>query len=41
MSPSQYLLGAEKANNLSLEECLKHPKYQYFNPIAQKRFFEV
>ncbi len=38
-SPNQYLLGDEKANNLSLEECLMHPKYQYFNPVAQKRLF--
>jgi hypothetical protein len=39
MSPNQYLLGDEKSNNLSLEECLKHPNYQYFNSVAQKRLF--
>lgn len=39
MSPNQNLLGDKKANNLSLEECLMHPKYQYFNPVAQKRLF--
>jgi uncharacterized protein (DUF1800 family) len=39
MTPNQYLLGDEKSNDLSLEECLKHPNYQYFNPVAQKRLF--
>jgi uncharacterized protein (DUF1800 family) len=38
-TPNQYLLGDEKSNDLSLEECLKHPNYQYFNPVAQKRLF--
>ena len=40
MTPNQYLLGDEKSNNLSLEECLVQPNYQYFNPVAQKRLFE-
>ena len=39
MAPNQYLLGDEISNNLSLEECLMHPNYQYFIPIAQKRLF--
>jgi uncharacterized protein (DUF1800 family) len=39
MTPNQYLLGDEKSNNLSLEECLVHPNYQYINPVAQKRLF--
>jgi hypothetical protein len=39
MTPNQYLLGDEKSHNLSLEECLVHPNYQYFNPVAQKRLF--
>jgi hypothetical protein len=39
MTPNQYLLGDKKPNNLGLEECLKHPNYQYFNPVAQKRLF--
>ena len=39
MSLNQYLLGDEKSNNLSLEECLVHANYQYFNPVAQKRLF--
>ncbi len=40
MLPNQYLLGDKKANDLSLEACLMHPNYQYFNPVAQKRLFE-
>jgi uncharacterized protein (DUF1800 family) len=39
MTPNQYLLGETKANDLSLEECLLQPQYQYFNPVAQKRLF--
>jgi len=39
LSPNQYLLGDKKANDLSLEACLMHPNYQYFNPVAEKRLF--
>jgi uncharacterized protein (DUF1800 family) len=38
LTANQYLLGDTEPNDLSLEECLVHPRYQYLNKHESQRF---